>query len=89
MSSQTSLIAEPNKTDQSRTDYADALSDLRRLLLNDAQTSGGLCAAVPENQSVALLADLHRQGISQAAAIGRIVDAHPGRVRVEKENAQL
>ena len=72
---------------QSRTDYADALSDLRRLLLNDAQTSGGLCAAVPENQSVALLADLHRQGISQAAVIGSIVDAHPGRVRVEKETS--
>ncbi|MCZ6557361.1 MAG: selenide, water dikinase SelD, partial [SAR324 cluster bacterium] len=36
----------------------------------DPQTAGGLLVAVPESQAAALLADLHKAGVSDAAEIG-------------------
>jgi len=43
-----------------------------RLVLCDAQTSGGLLIAVPEHRATALLDALARGGVNQAAIIGRI-----------------
>lgn len=40
----------------------------------DPQTSGGLLIAVPEAQSIALLADLHRTGDRDCAIVGRVVE---------------
>ncbi len=39
----------------------------------DPQTSGGLLIAVPESESLALLAELHRAGDADSAIVGRVV----------------
>jgi selenide,water dikinase len=40
----------------------------------DPQTSGGLLIATPEADSIALLADLHRAGVAEAAIVGRVTE---------------
>jgi len=52
-----------------------------RLVLSDAQTSGGLLIAVPEDRAAALLDALARDGVNRAAIIGRITDERGVRVR--------
>ena len=49
------------------------VSDEDRLILCDAQTSGGLLMAVPSGSAPALLDGLARRGV-QGAVIGRVVD---------------
>jgi len=51
----------------------------------DAQTSGGLLIAAPEPTAGVLLQRLHEEGISQAAAIGRVLAPGSGRVHVRSE----
>ncbi len=53
-----------------------------RVLLFDAQTSGGLLIAVPEDRAAALLAALKKERTPAAARIGRIVGGPPGRIAV-------
>ena len=38
----------------------------------DPQTSGGLLISLPESQSVAMLAELHKAGCTDAAIVGRV-----------------
>jgi selenide, water dikinase len=53
------------------------------LILNDAQTSGGLAIALPEAAAQRLLELLATQGYTQPATIiGRCVAEHPGHIRV-------
>ncbi len=52
--------------------YAPDLVKEEELVLCDAQTSGGLLAAVAAEQASAAVAALNAAGVSQAAAIGRI-----------------
>ena len=47
-------------------------TDASFTLLCDPQTSGGLLAALPEEQAEACLAALHRGGDPQAAVVGRV-----------------
>ena len=63
-------------------DFAPGLSRVDRLLLADAQTSGGLLIAVPEERSVVLLATLAARGVADARRVGRIAGAGTGRIRV-------
>jgi selenide,water dikinase len=60
-----------------RLDVEARLSAAQEELLFDPQTSGGLLLAVAMDQADALLADLRRAGIAQAAIIGRA--NQPGR----------
>jgi len=53
-----------------------------RLLLCDAQTSGGLLLAVAPERSGALLAALRRNGALAAVVVGRTVEGPPGQIRV-------
>lgn len=46
---------------------------LRLDLLADAQTSGGLLIFVPQTVAPSLLADLHDQGVTEAAIIGQVI----------------
>jgi selenide,water dikinase len=64
------------------TTFADALPDLERVMLADAQTSGGLLIAVPAERTDALLAELAREATPAAAVIGVVVDGPPGRLEV-------
>jgi selenide,water dikinase len=49
-----------------------AVSAQLRLVLCDAQTSGGLLIALPESKAAGLLARLQAAGVRQAALIGRL-----------------
>lgn len=64
-----------------RVDFGD-LDQAERLLLADAQTSGGLLIAVAAEQAPRLAAELAARGVP-AAQIGRVTD-EPGRVRVRR-----
>ena len=59
-----------------------AVPETIRVLLFDAQTSGGLLIAVPPNRADSLLAALKNEKTPAAARIGRIVGGPPGTVTV-------
>jgi selenide,water dikinase len=69
------------KAVEAHADFAGAPED-RIWLACDAQTSGGLLVAVAEAQAEALLADLRQAGCDDAVLVGRVVDEHPGRLRL-------
>jgi selenide,water dikinase len=56
------------------------VDELDRVLLADAQTSGGLLIAIPAERAPALVADLQARGAPAWALIGEITDGEPGRV---------
>ena len=58
------------------------IAEAQRLLLADAQTSGGLLLAVPPDREADLLAALRERGAPAAASIGTLVAGEPGSVEV-------
>jgi len=58
--------------------FDDALPEHERLLLADAQTSGGLLIALPQDAARALVEALHAGGNEEAAIIGEVVEGAPG-----------
>jgi selenide,water dikinase len=62
--------------------YDPALPKEEQLLLCDAQTSGGLLAAVPEQIAEEVIASLRAAGVTAAAIVGRIEGAGEGRISV-------
>ena len=69
--------SERNRADAAEfTDFEDA-PEVARILFTDAQTSGGLLIALPEEGVSALLDTL-----PQARRIGELTAEHPGRVRL-------
>jgi selenide,water dikinase len=56
------------------------ISEVHRLILADAQTSGGLAVAVPPERKALLLDALAAAGTPAAAEIGRVVDGPAGRI---------
>jgi selenophosphate synthase len=63
-------------------DWAKGLSRVDRVLLADAQTSGGLLVALPEERAELFLAALRSRGVVAARRIGRFTGAGTGRIRV-------
>lgn len=63
--------------------FADSLDQTRRLILADAQTSGGLLLAVPAQRAASLARALADQGVPVVAEIGEILDDPSGRIVVE------
>jgi len=60
--------------------YDDSLSHTRRLLLNDAQTSGGLLISAPSEKSAKLIEALQEAGVEAAAKIGNVIPFSEKRV---------
>jgi selenide,water dikinase len=58
----------------SRVDWSERLDEHQRLVLADAQTSGGLLMAVDPSAVAGLIADLHARGVLSAARIGEFTD---------------
>lgn len=58
------------------------VSEIDRILVADAQTSGGLLLAVAEGKLAGLLAALEKEGTLAAAVIGRLTAGNPGQIRV-------
>jgi len=61
--------------------YDARISIPMRLVLNDAQTSGGLLISVSEEKSLALLALLVEKGVKGAQVVGRVIAE--GELRIE------
>lgn len=58
------------------------ITQQQKLLLADAQTSGGLLISVPSVKLEQLLAVLERTGVAVRSVIGEIVDGPPGQILV-------
>ncbi len=52
--------------------YGAHISEVQRLVLNDAQTSGGLLIAVREGRAERLMEELRNRGVTPAAIVGRV-----------------
>ena len=64
--------------------YDDDITEFEQLLLCDAQTSGGLLAALSGDQAEAVIAELRSLGATSAALIGSIVAGDAGRIHVRR-----
>jgi len=64
------------------TQFDQHVTESDRILLADAQTSGGLLLAVVPERLELLLARMHREATPAAAVIGRLVTGQTGRVQV-------
>jgi selenide,water dikinase len=65
------------------TRFAPEVDAAQRLLLADAQTSGGLLLAVPAGAEGRLLAELERRGAPARAVIGELLPGSPGEIEVQ------
>ena len=62
--------------------WDESLSENDRLVLCDAQTSGGLLISVPGEKLGGLMEALESRGVETRAVIGAIGDGNPGTARV-------
>src|SRR5262249_2326651 len=62
--------------------YDPDIAEWEQLLLCDAQTSGGLLAALPGTQAAAVVRELRASGLGSAAVVGSIDAGEPGRIPV-------
>jgi selenide,water dikinase len=63
-------------------EYAPDVSQEEQLLLCDAQTSGGLLAAVPEASANEVARELAKAGTLASAVVGRVTGTGTGKIRV-------
>ena len=63
-------------------DWAADITAYEQLLLCDAQTSGGLLMAVPQERADSLIAALRKAGIAEPAVIGHITEDRERRISV-------
>lgn len=62
--------------------WAPEISTTEKLILCDAQTSGGLLFTLPETEAEQVIRDLHSAGINRACMIGRITRKGKGLIHV-------
>jgi selenide,water dikinase len=63
-------------------EWPSGFSKITKVLLADAQTSGGLLIAVSADRSERLVDELRRRNVTGACAVGRFTGGGPGRIRV-------
>jgi selenide,water dikinase len=63
-------------------DWPSGISRVDKMLLADAQTSGGLLIAVQADDGGSLLETLHARGVVRARNVGRFLGPGTGRIRV-------
>lgn len=63
-------------------EWNNRIAEVDKMLLCDAQTSGGLIIVLPKEQQDALLSQLHEQGMSQSNVIGEISESGTGKITV-------
>lgn len=64
------------------TTFSDNVDETTRVILADAQTSGGLLLSLPKEKAGALVAGLTARGTFAAAIIGRLRSGEAGRIHV-------
>lgn len=62
--------------------YFEALPYSRKVLLNDAQTSGGLLFTIPEKYATSLMNDFTTYNMSEVAVVGRVKETGSGKIFV-------
>jgi len=67
---------------ESHTHFDAGVTPTDRLILADAQTSGGLLISVPPERETQLCDALNRNGTLAQAVIGELTEGEPGRMRV-------
>jgi selenide,water dikinase len=67
------------------TRFGDGVTEVERLILSDAQTSGGLLIAVPPDLESDLIGELERNDAPARAAIGELVPGEPGSIEATSE----
>jgi selenide,water dikinase len=70
---------------EERVDWDKGVTAEEKLILCDAQTSGGLLICVPEEKGAKLLEKLKLRGVSEAALVGRIIEDEKCRIRVKRK----
>ena len=65
-------------------DWSEDISRTARIILCDAQTSGGLLIAIPSKYTDTLLRELRNNGVIDAACIGSFAEKGEGRIAVKK-----
>ncbi len=63
-------------------DWDASLTENQRLLMCDAQTSGGLLISVPRAKLDQLLSELNASGVPTKAVVGEVTAENPGRISV-------
>ena len=63
--------------------WGKGISEIDKLLLCDAQTSGGLIIVIPKNKQEELLNRLHERGIEEVSCIGEITEVGEGIITVK------
>jgi selenide,water dikinase len=64
------------------TRFGDDVAEVDRLILSDAQTSGGLLIAVPADRESELIRELERNDAPARAVIGELVAGKPGSIEI-------
>jgi cysteine desulfurase len=67
--------------------YDQSISNVKRLLFNDAQTSGGLLISVAEGRVGALVKAMKARGVHPVAVIGRVLPEGEKRILVKEVRA--
>jgi selenide, water dikinase len=68
--------------------FDDTIDPVTQDILFDAQTSGGLLIMVAPAEALALVEELHAQGVEDAAIIGEVVDSPKERILVSQKQEQ-
>ncbi len=62
--------------------WGDSISKVMRIVLADAQTSGGLLMAVKSDQAEAMLSELMQKGVADSRIVGEITGSGDGKITV-------
>ncbi len=57
--------------------WSPGTSPLLKVILSDAQTSGGLLISLPASEAPLMVEEMHRRGVAEACVIGEIVEGLP------------
>jgi cysteine desulfurase len=68
---------------ESKVEWRDSVDRVARYLICDAQTSGGLLAALSESEAIRAVEELRKAGIASAAIIGKVTGGGAGRILVK------
>jgi selenide,water dikinase len=69
---------------EKKVDWDKATTDEEKLILSDAQTSGGLLISVPKERETKLMNSLLSKGVADSAVIGEIIEDDRCRIQVKK-----
>ncbi len=63
--------------------YDEKISAAKRLILNDAQTSGGLLISIPQDNAASLLTLLKKKGVREAQVVGKVISKEKTKIIVQ------